>query len=374
MVSKTALDLAQGSAAQALSPEHKRFRSLLERIEKARQRLEAWQEGLPRFAQAHETQIGPVLKRLDEGRRTWAFELEQLVLGVRWSQMERDTLDRMIRDLCRGLLAKAGHTDTELKALYNRVSPIDYDTERQQHLDAMKARLAQKSGLDLSDVQADSVDELIRQTQQRMAEQAEEAAAAAETASPRKPRTRKTAAAKRAEEDAVRATQSVRAVYRKLAALLHPDRTPADATDAERQARHEHMAQANAAYAAGDLLTLLTMQLRWEQVDLAQAAQVTDLQVRHFNKVLAQQLAEIDDEILERENTFCGTYGFLPERRPDPNKLGELLKDALRETLAAESMLEHDRRLMRTDPVGTRRLLKQLAQEQRAADALQRLV
>jgi hypothetical protein len=90
--------------------------------------------------------------------------------------------------------------------------------------------------------------------------------------------------------------------------------------------------------------------------------------------VLAQQLAEIDDEILERENTFCGTYGFLPERRPDPNKLGELLKDALRETLAAESMLEHDRRLMRTDPVGTRRLLKQLAQEQRTADALQRLV
>ena len=47
---------------------------------------------------------------------------------------------------------------------------------------------------------------------------------------------------------------------------------------------------------------------------------------------------------------------------------------ALGETLAAESMLEHDRRLMRTDPVGTRRLLKQLAQEQRAADALQRLV
>jgi hypothetical protein len=368
MVSNTALELMPGGAALPQTPQHKRFRTLLERIEKARARLQAWQEGLPRFAQAHAAQIGPVMQRLDEARREWALELEQVLLAGRWSHAEKAVLERMILDIARALLGKTGGQDAELKALFNRLSDTDYDTEAARHLAAMKALLEERAGVDLADAEGTTVDELVRETQQRMAERARaEEAAEAERPTHRKPRT---AAAKRAEAEASKASQSVRAVYRKLAALLHPDRAPADATDAQRQVRHEQMAQANAAYEAGDLLTLLTMQLRWEQVDLAQAAQVTDTQIQHFNKVLAQQLAEIDEEIRERETTFCSTYGYLPDRRPDPNKLNELLKDAMREALAAEATLAHDRRMLRSDPTGTRRLLKQLGQEQRQADIL----
>ena len=52
------------------------------------------------------------------------------------------------------------------------------------------------------------------------------------------------------------------------------------------------MQRANAAYEAGDLLALLELQLQIEQVDLAHAANVAAEQVRHFNKVLAEQLRE----------------------------------------------------------------------------------
>ncbi len=378
MVSKTALELAQGSAAQPLTPEHKRFGALLERVEKARARLQAWQEGLPRFASAHAAQVKPVLQRYDAARREWAFELEQIVLSHRWSEREREVLDHMILDICRALLGAAGGgagaEDAELKALFNRVSPEDFDSERARYLAALKARLASQSGVDLSDSTATTVDELVRDTRQRLAEQAQAQADDAAQAAEKKPRRRATAAQKRAEAAAEQASRGVREVYRRLAALLHPDRTPPGATEAERQARHEQMSQANAAYSAGDLLTLLTMQLRWEQVDLAQAARMADAKVRQFNQVLARQLADLEEEIRERESTFCSTYGYLPERRPDPAKLDALLKDAVREALAAESTLAHDRRLFRSDPVGLRRLLREIAQEQRTRQALERLL
>ena len=110
-------------------------------------------------------------------RCEWAFELEQIVLSHRWSEREREVLDRMILDICRALLGAAadgpGPVDAELKALFNRVSPVDFDSERARYLAALKARLEAQSGVDLSDSTAATVDELVRDTRQRLAEQAQ---------------------------------------------------------------------------------------------------------------------------------------------------------------------------------------------------------
>ena len=68
MKRNTSLDIASAASAaaggKALSPEHKRFQTLLGKIDKARERLQTWQQKLPLFAQMHEAQAAPVLARL----------------------------------------------------------------------------------------------------------------------------------------------------------------------------------------------------------------------------------------------------------------------------------------------------------------------
>ena len=175
-------------------------------------------------------------------------------------------------------------------------------------------------------------------------------------------------AQKRAEEDEQRISQTVREVYRKLASALHPDRLGADMPEAERQASTARMQRANAAYESGDLLALLELQLQIDQVDLAHAANVAAEQVRHFNKVLAEQLRELQAEIDGRQHAFCASYGLMTQTRLDPEQLGLLLKDETRALITAQTLLERDRRLLRRDLAQMKQFLRQWRAQQREQD------
>jgi hypothetical protein len=312
--------------------------------------------------------VQPIEQRVDTLRRAHAFELEQLLLSRRWSRAEQDTLARMICDLAGRLLATGrggtGAAEAELKALYDRHADIGFDEEAAESVEAMRASIEAATGLDLG--AAGSLDELMDQARAAMAEQQRaqaEARPARGRAAPKR-----SAAERRAEADAATATQSLREVYRRLAAALHPDRTPPDAPPAERERRSAGMARANAAYATGDLLALLQLQLELEQVDLAQAGRLAAAQLRHVNRVLAEQLREIEQDIAEREHLFRATYGVMHVRRLDPQALAPFLKDEARGLLQAEAAVYAQRRLLMGEPAPARRLLKQVAAEFRAFD------
>lgn len=373
----TPLHIATATArAHQASPEHRRFKALLTKIEAARARLAAWHEQLPLFAKAHGERVQPELERLHAARRTWALELERIALGSPWSKADKDTLSHMLCELCADLLEAGDEPDAEIKALYNRFAEVDFDAEGQQQLHAMKARLEAMGGIDLGDEPVLSVEELMERVQAEMARQREAGAnpsmdSSMDAAGMEQPHRRharpknKTAAQRRAEEDAKRISQTVREVYRKLAGALHPDRTASDATPMQRTERTALMQRANAAYEAGDLLALLTLQLQIEQVDVAHAAGVAASQVKHFNKVLAEQLREIEAETDERQMSFCASYGIVAQQRLKPEQLGVLLKDALRELAAEFTELAGEQRALRGKPADVRRWLKHKRAEMR---------
>jgi len=352
MKPKTALDIAKATSTGSTGPatrEHKRFQELLARIEKAKRRLQSWQAQAPLFAAQYDKQVTPLEKKLVGERRAWAFEVEQLLLsGSHWSVAEQGVLQRMICGIAHGLVDAAEQPDEALKALYNRHAKIDFDSHERAHAQSMKAIFESVTGIELGDEEdAKAYLAYDRQRGQRRS---------------------KTADQKRAAADADRATQSVRAVYRKLAAVLHPDRAAPDASDAQRAARHDQMADANVAYAAGDLLALLTLQLQIEQVDVAHAAGVAAEQVRHFNRVLAEQLRELEAEVQQRESAFCAGYGLMPGRRPDPDKLAPLVRQEVQELLSAEAELHRERRALRGPLAVARKYLKRVAEQHRFED------
>ncbi|MDB6002785.1 MAG: DnaJ protein, partial [Rhizobacter sp.] len=213
------------------------------------------------------------------------------------------------------------------------------------------------TGLDLGDDEGiSSEDDLLQRMEQRMQEHMQAADAEHEAKASRRP---KSAAQQRRDAEAQQATQSVREVFRKLASALHPDRE----TDGEQRAiKTALMQRVNQAYANNDLLTLLELQLQIEQVDAAHMAGADTKRVKHYNKVLAEQLAELKTEIGRVELGFRMDFGLEPGLGLNPLKLGVQLE---RETQRLRfELAEMGREIERLDDVAaTKRWLKRVRQQ-----------
>ena len=364
-----ALQISPAGAAP-LTPEQKRFNQLLAKIEKARARLAAWQESLPLFAQAHAERVAPLEAALRVERRAWLNELDAAAGQPGWTRIERETLTETILDLAAMLIEVTPDEGDipALKALYNKHSDVDFDAEAQQGLQAMKHLFETVSGLDLGDDDVASEDEIMQRAAAQMRarsgqpEQPAEHGEASHGGASRKSRARRPSKAQlQREEEARQVTQTVREVFRKLASALHPDRA---ADDADRHARTAMMQRVNGAYEANNLLALLELQLEIEQVDRDHITNAPAARVRYFNKLLAEQLQELEQEIDATESRFCDQYLVVDDRRLDPTKLARILDDDVRDLRMAQAMLVRDRKMLQDRP-SAKRWLKRRRQEMR---------
>jgi hypothetical protein len=124
------------------------------------------------------------------------------------------------------------------------------------------------------------------------------------------------------------------------------------------------MQKANAAYAANDLLTLLELQLQVEQVDAGHIAQASTQRVRHYNKVLAEQLDELKAEIDRVEIGFRMDFGLEPGLGLNPNKLFGSLEAQAKDMRAGLALRRQQLRKL-DDRVGMKRWLKRQRQQPR---------
>jgi len=338
------------TAKRQLTPHQKRFNTLLRQIEQARATLSAWQDAIPAYRASHQQLLAPLQEQLRSLEREWVFALDQAPRRG-WKRDDHDTASELLSEAI-GELLSAHPDDAELRALFSRHAGMDYDEAQQESLDMFKDLAEAMTGVDLGDKEdITSEEDLFRKLDQEFQQREEAEAAQRAKAGPR----RKSAAQQRREEEAQRATQSLREVYRKLASALHPDR------EQDPQARAEKtrlMAQVNDAYARGNLLELLELQLRIEQIDAEHLAKADDRRLKHYNKVLAEQLEELRLEIEVTEVGFQMDHDLDPFDRPDPKRLGTLLQSE--EARVRLDLAETQRELkMFGDPVATRRWLRE---------------
>jgi hypothetical protein len=196
------------------------------------------------------------------------------------------------------------------------------------------------------------------QAQQAQAEQQREARRAAR---PRKPSARE----RKAQEAAAQATQSVREIYRKLASHLHPDR---ENDPAERERKTALMQRVNQAYADNKLLDLLQLQLEIEQIDPAHIAGLSEERLKHYNRVLAEQLNELQQEVQEVEGHFLMQYGLDPYRRIKPASLMRELRTHMQIIEHENLRLRQELNALRTDPAALKGWIKAERQQQKEQD------
>jgi PIN domain nuclease of toxin-antitoxin system len=370
------------AADQPLSPQQKKFNQLVKRIDVARRRLAAWVEHVPLFAQAHHHRVQPLRTELIGLQQQMARRLDEMSAmpgGPKqggWSKAQRETMSRVICDVTAQFIDDedtAPEIAAELKALHDRHADVDFDEQARESMAVMKTMLETVSGLDLGDETFESEEELIERAHERMQAHAQQRpdAPEAEPDSGHAGRHRRAEHAARRQQakhakQAEEASQSVREVFRKLASALHPDRAT---DDADRASRTTMMQRVNEAYAKQDLLTLLSLQLEIEQIDAEHLARATSQRAAQYNRVLTEQLQELEAEIEAREFGFCAEYGITTSRRLDPERLGMLLDQEVAALRGALVEAQRDLRLVQ-HPAGAKRWLDDMRAFHRAEDRM----
>ncbi|WP_266241980.1 MULTISPECIES: J domain-containing protein [Paraburkholderia] len=262
----------------------------------------------------------PLTQKMQHLRARMAHLLDEQSNQKRITQTERRTLSAVIVDLAARCL---GEEDSEeLKALYNRHSGSDYDEERASELDEMKSMLETVLGVELDDIDMNSPDEVLDRLQTHIEQ--DDAAQAAEhqarqAQSAKKKKTAKQMAAEtRREEEEAQLSRSIREVYRKLASALHPDR---ENDPEERKRKTALMQRVNEAYSKNNLLHLLELQLELEHIDQNALDNLSEDRLKHYNKILKEQVGELDDEIMFVEMAFKERYGLDPMAPITPKKI-----------------------------------------------------
>lgn len=346
-------------ATTVLTPEQKKFNTLMQRIAKQRDVLREWEQVIDVSRHRHASEALPLVQV------QLACKLELLRLFDRLAEQKLAKADRIYlqelicSDASLLLEEMEEPPEAELKAIYQRHAGTDYDADQQvaqQEFDVhARVMVEEIFGVTMEDGESITPDAVIR----RLAQQAQEqkhAQAAAEAAAPRSRSRKPSAAAQKKEEQAKLASQSVREVFRKLVSSLHPDR---ESDPVERERKNALMQRVNMAYEAGNLLQLLELQLEVEQIDDAHLAGLSEERLSHYNRVLKTQLEELKQEVAMREAEMAYELGGSPYERYTPKKIGLLVEQEIAslhsENLALQQLLQR----LQSNPSGLKSWLKE---------------
>jgi hypothetical protein len=361
-----AISIAPKLKNERLSKPQKLFNTLIGRIGKQRAILAGWEAAMPRFQQQYAADLQPLLERtaalrLEFVRRLdWAYQQNGL------SKSERRFVADLIFELA-DMLANE-RDDAEMKALSRKYGGVGFDQEEAAMMAGMKAMMEDELGIDLGDdLDMSSPDAFIEQMKARLA--AEEAHAASRRAgnekqAGREKSVKQTAQEEKLREEAQRVKLSLREIYRKLASALHPDRE----RDPEARARKTALMQrVNQAYDKQDLLTLLELQLEIEHIDQGAINSLSEERLTHYNKILKEQLAELEDQVRYINYDIRIRFGIDPFTALKPESLMRLLaKDIV---LARQALRDIGSDLNAAQSIATlKTLLKEMRRRQREKD------
>lgn len=329
------LQIHPDSTDPALARQQERFNLLVQDIALSRNTLAEWKDRIARYQQA----VEPVRREVHAAWREWVLALDHASLQPGLTRGERKQLGELVQEAAAPLLEQGD--DAELAAACGR------------HAEELRGGQSTPDDADPGEVfdEENFAEDWEQQAAAAAAQRAEWAA-----------RRRSASALKRRRQEEQEVSQSVRAVYRRLASALHPDREP-DAVQRERKTAL--MQQANRAYAEENLLGLLELKLQAEQIDAAHLSSVDRQRLQHYVTVLEEQLADLQSEIRRLEDDFREATGLAPGSGLQPRKADRLISSEAQRLRGTVQALRSQMRWLLD--AGT---LKQWLREQRRTTAI----
>ena len=319
------------------------FNALVKQIGESRRELAQWQAVVDAYDQKIAGKLMPLLQTYRALQASMVHSLDRALRVHALGQSDRRAVQDVICHVAQHLLADSG--DAALKEIYNRHSPIDYDSAQ------------------AADIGPDDADP----AELMSPENAQSAAAGAQDAEAPGGQNHKKTAKKIAREAAFKAEAdrtrlSIREVYRKLVSALHPDREP-DAL--ERARKTALMQRVNQAYDKNDLLLLLELQIELQHIDAHALASLPKERLKHFNKLLKAQLCALEQDILRMEMPLRRQFRMPPSPRLTPAQVMPRLSQEIAELKRDIRALEQEIRVP-TKPAAFKEWIRALRREARS--------
>lgn len=284
------MSLALKTTAQPevrLSPQQKKLNRLIERIEQQKQELAAWQNAQADIQNYAHSKLLAVYSEL----HTVLFvQLETL-----WNHLASDAFSK----------ADLAQIDTKIVALAKILTKSQILTSAQkeqvekidtfyiQHAEHVRAKKAKANSIQSHDL-AETVEQNVDVDWENYEYDSAEYEAEPERAKQLKQQEK--------HEQAVKmAAQSLKTVYLKITAMIHPDREPDEAKKLEKT---ELLQKVNEAYAEQDLFYLLKLQLQLETNRGLSSKALSSEQVKFYQLALEAQGQNLQSQLEEIFTSF----------------------------------------------------------------------
>lgn len=279
-----------------LLKEQKCFNKLTKDLEKYRQSLLELNDEIVVYKKHYLEDIVPLQQKHNQLAIMLSYFIDTHFEEKVFSSADRKRMCVLLDEIIGSFNPK--DIDEKLKDIYNRRLDSDYDEVVKETSESANQEirdiLEKMFGMDI-DVDINKDPRLFQQElQQKMFEKLEEEQQREAQKPPRKKSARTLAKEAREKEAQDLQSKSIREVYRQLAKSLHPDRI---ADDEDYEVKNQLMQEVNAAYGKKDLLTLLSIQLKIEQIDQDHIDGIAIEKLKHFNVILKNQLNELESEI-----------------------------------------------------------------------------
>lgn len=279
-----------------LNKRQKEFNQLSEKIEELDRLIPELESAYKQMIQRIPTDLDPLVKEYQEYRAEIVHIMDRTYSADLFRKIYQDKLAYLITESAYDLISHYGYDD--LRPLFNKYSGVDIETllaeERAKAEKITDAAILLESEGVKEPVHYENFHDLPEEEQQRIkAEQREE-------------RLNKRIQEAKELSEQQKTTKSVRAVYMDLVKAFHPDR---EKDEAEKLRKTNIMQQVTQAYQENNLLKLLKLQIELDRIDQDQLENLSKNQLNYYNKVLKQQVDELEivkENIQRKISAVCG--------------------------------------------------------------------
>jgi hypothetical protein len=297
----------------ALSKAQKEFNRLTKRIAKLEKTVSDFRAAATRLRQRVQDEYRPLQHQHNAGRAELVRLLDHAHDAAKLTKGERAKIADLIGFACADLPALGF---PEVQPLIDKYAGPPPTAEEDQALDKqasemMKVLFSQQFGIEFDPEVDVSTQEKFQayvdqQLDAREAEYAEQERQQEARRAQRKKSPKQQAAEEKKQAEEKNITKTVRTLYLDLVKHLHPDREP---DEAEKARKTELLQRVTTAYEAGELLTLLRLQLELQRIDQSHLENLAEDQLRYYNKLLKEQARELDEALYHEQMDLSGFTG-----------------------------------------------------------------
>lgn len=268
------------------SAQQKKLNRLIEQIEQQKISLAMWQNAQAEIQQHTRQKLMPVYSELHDILFQQLDQLWMLLQQHEFSKADMQQLDEKIAQLAQMLKRSKILNDEELKLVRQ------IDTFYQQHAQQLAKKNKRVQSVKFE--QDESFEHGAASEQGDFEQYAAEQQQAREQAKLLRQQQKR-------EQAEQMAAQSLKTVYLKIAAMIHPDR---EQDESKKEEKTELFQQASQAYEQQDLFYLLKLQLQLEQNKVVGAKELSAEQVKFYKLALDAQSQQLESQIEEILDSF----------------------------------------------------------------------